>query len=255
MGIKRARGRYFDDRDGGSAPRTVIVDERLAQRFWGDLDPIGRRMYQPGSAKDLLKVDEHTRWLTVVGVIRSIRLDDLAGSGSPVGLYYFPYAQSPDRTFTFSSKIGAIQDRSPAKCDRRLPGIDPDLPLFDIRTMAERVELTLASRRTAMLLVLAFGALALFLSANGIYGVLAYLVAQRRREIGIRVALRSSGAGIVKLVMSEGMILVSSGLLLGAGGAVSLSRIGVNEVYGVKPLDPLLMVAVRFSAWLLCWRV
>ena len=106
-----------------------------------------------------------------------------------------------------------------------------------------------------MLLVLAFGALALFLSANGIYGVLAYLVAQRRREIGIRVALRSSGAGIVKLVMSEGMILVSSGLPLGAGGAVSLSRIGVNEVYGVKPLDPLLMVAVRFSAWLLCWRV
>ena len=95
-----------------------------------------------------------------------------------------------------------------------------------------------------MLLAIAFGAVALFLSSIGIYGVLAYLVTQRRREIGIRVALGSTGAGIVKLVMREGLVLVGAGLFLGIAGAAALSRAIANEIYGVKPLDPVLMAGV-----------
>jgi predicted permease len=244
MGIALVKGRYFEDRDDANSPRVVIVDERLAHRFWPNRDPIGQRMFQPQDPKALLKTDEHTRWLTVVGVVRSIRLNDLAGTGSPVGAYYFPYAQSPDRSFTFSIKTAGAPGAVARDVRAAIARIDRELPLFDIRTMSERAELTLASRRTSLLLAIGFGAVALFLSAIGIYGVLAFLVTQRRREIGIRVALGSTEYGVVKLVLREGLVLVGAGLVLGIAGAVALSRVVASEIYGVKPLDPVLMATV-----------
>ena len=244
MGIQLVRGRYFEDRDDANAPGVVIVDERLAHRFWPGRDPIGRRMYQPSNAKDLLKVDEHTRWLRVIGVVRSIRLDDLAGNGSPVGMYYFPYAQSPDPGFTFSLKTAGDGGAVARQVRMAIAAIDRELPLFDVKSMGDRAELSLASRRTSMMLAAAFGAVALFLSAIGIYGVLSYLVEQRRREIGIRMALGSTAGRIVSLVMREGMIVVCAGLVAGVAGASTLSRAVANEIYGVKPLDPLVMVGV-----------
>jgi putative ABC transport system permease protein len=127
--------------------------------------------------------------------------------------------------------------------------IDPELALFDVKTMAERTELSLSSRRTSMLLALAFGVLAVFLAAIGIYGVLAYLVALRRREIGIRVALGSTQAGIVKLVLREAFVLLGIGLILGIIGSISLRAMVATEIYGVGPLDPLVIgsVAVVFG--------
>ena len=120
--------------------------------------------------------------------------------------------------------------------------------------MAQREELSLSSRRTSMLLALAFGLLALFLAAIGIYGVLAYLVAQRRREIGIRVALGSTHSGIVKLVVREGFILVGVGLALGIIAAISFRSVIRSEIYGVGPLDPLVVgaVTVVFGIVALC---
>jgi predicted permease len=244
MSIGLVKGRYFEERDDANAPNVVIVDERLARRFWPDRDPIGRRMYQPNNVKDLLKVDEHTRWLRVVGVVRWVQLDDLAGSGSPVGVYYFPYAQNPNRGLTFSIRTAGNPTGVARGVRAAITALDPELPLFDVLTMPERAELTLASRRTSMLLATGFGVVAMFLSAIGIYGVLAYLVTQRSREIGIRVALGSTAAGIVKLVMREGLLLVSAGFVVGFAGAAAVGRAAVNEIYGVKPLDPLLMGAV-----------
>jgi ABC-type antimicrobial peptide transport system permease subunit len=110
--------------------------------------------------------------------------------------------------------------------------------------MVEREELSLSSRRMSMTLALAFGALALFLSAIGIYGVLAYLVTLRRREIGIRMALGSTGTGIVGLVLREGFTLVAGGLVLGIVGAIAMQKAVANEIYGVRPLDPLVIGAV-----------
>ena len=122
--------------------------------------------------------------------------------------------------------------------------IDPELALFDVKTMDERTALSLSSRRTSLLLALAFGGLALFLSAVGIYGVLAYLVAQRRREIAIRVALGSTGAGVVRLVLREGLVLVAIGLAAGLAGAVALQKAVASQIYGVRPLDPLVIGGV-----------
>jgi predicted permease len=244
MGISMARGRAFDDRDTETSPPAVIVDERLARHFWPDRDPVGKRMYAPQDINNLMKTDEHTKWLNVVGVVREVRLDDLTGNGTPVGVYYFPISQSPERSFTFAIK-GVSDVGSVVRSVRAgIAGIDPELAVFDNHTMAERTELSMSTRKTPMTLALAFGGLALFLSALGIYGVLTYLVTQRRREIGIRAALGCSSSGIVKLVLSEGLVLVVVGLVLGVAGAIALRKALENELYGVQPLDPLVMASV-----------
>lgn len=244
MRIAPIRGRYFEDRDNETAPRVVIIDERLAHRFWPNGDPIGQRMYQPEGPANPTKTGANTIWLKVVGVVRSVRLEDLNGTGSAVGAYYFPYAQHLSRGYTFAIRTTAGMEGAARAVRAELARIDPELALFDIRTMAERSLLSLSSRRTSMILAAAFGGLALFLSAIGIYGVLAYLVTHRRREIGIRIALGSTGAGIAKLVLRECLLLAGSGLGLGIAGAAALRKSLANQIYGVQPLDPLLMGSV-----------
>jgi putative ABC transport system permease protein len=238
------RGRDFEDGDNESAPPVVIVDERLARHFWPDRDPIGRRMYRPQNAEDASRPGPNTRWYKVVGVVRSVRLEDLSGTGTGFGAYYFPYAQELSRSYTFAVRTSAEAGAVTREVRAAITRIDPELALFDVRTMGERAALSMSSRRTSMLLALAFGGLALFLSAIGIYGVLAYLVAQRRREIAIRVALGSTGAGVVGLVLREGLVLVGIGLALGFAGAASLQKAVSSQIYGVRPLDPLVIGAV-----------
>jgi predicted permease len=244
MGISMRKGRSFDERDNETAPRVVIVDEQLAQHFWPNSDPVGRRMYFPGNPQDLLKVDEHTTWLMVIGVVCNLRYEHLEEKGGGAGAFYEPLAQAPDNTFTFALKAGGNADSAVRALREEISRLDPDLAVFDVHSMTERVDLSLASRKTSMLLANAFGGVALFLATLGIYGVLAYLVAQRTREIGIRVALGSTRAGILKLVLREGFEIVLIGLLLGIVGAASLEKIVATEIYGVRPLDPLALASV-----------
>ena len=244
LGIKMVRGRSFDDRDNDTAPRVIIVDERLAQHFWPDRDPIGRHMYMPADAKDLMKIDEHTVWLTVVGVAKTLRYENLDGSGAPFGAYYFPSSQQPARTFTFALKTAGDSGSALRALRAEISRIDPDLAIFDAHSMSERIDLSLSSRRTSMVLANAFGGVALFLASLGIYGVLAYLVAQRTREIGIRVALGSTKAAILRLVLAEGFKLVAIGFVLGVIVAASLQKAVASEVYGIRPLDPLVLASV-----------
>jgi putative ABC transport system permease protein len=245
MGISIVKGRSFNERDNENAPRVVIVDQRLAQHFWPNRDPVGRRMYQPGDSKDLLKIDEHTVFLTVVGVARTLRYENLADSGATVGAYYFPNAQHPASRFTFALKTAGDQGAAALRALRaEIFRLDPDLAVFDVHSMSERIDLSLSSRRTSMLLANAFGGVALFLATLGIYGVLAYLVAQRTREIGIRVVLGSTRGGILRLVLREGLELVVIGLVLGIVGAASLQKVVATEIYEVRPLDPLVLASV-----------
>jgi predicted permease len=244
MNIALIRGRYFDERDNESAALVVIVDERLARHFWPNRDPIGQRMYRPRNPKDLTQTDANTRWYRVVGVVRSVRLEDLAGTKGPSGAYYFPYAQEPSDDFTLAVKSAGELGGVARMVRTAVAQVDPELALFDVKTMGERAALSMSSRRTSLILALAFGGLALFLSAIGIYGVLAYLVAQRRREIAIRMALGSTGAGVVRLVLREGLVLVAIGLAAGFAGAAALQKAVANQVYGVRPLDPLVIGGV-----------
>jgi predicted permease len=244
LGIPILRGRDFTDRDNDTAPRVIVVDERLARHFWPASDPLGRRMYFPGDPKDLLKIDQHTQWMTVIGVARSLRYENLDDSGATVGAYYVPNSQWPSGSFTFALKASADPASTVRALRDQIARLDRDLALFDIHSMSERIDLSLASRRTSMLLANAFGGVALFLASLGIYGVLAYLVAQRTREIGIRVALGSPRTGILRLVLREGFQLVAIGLALGIIAAASLQRAVASEIYGVLPLDPLVLASV-----------
>jgi len=257
LGISLVKGRYFEERDDEKSPRVVIVDERLARRFWPDRDPIGQRIYLPNNI-EFMKTDEHTEWLKVVGVIRTLRLADLTGAGNSAGAYYFPYAQAPRRSYSFA--ISAATDTSSIARALRtsIATVDPTLALFDVTTISERRDLSLASRRTSMSLALAFGSLALFLSGVGIYSVLSYLLGQRRREIGIRLAIGSSPAGILRLFLREGLLLIGSGLLLGIAGSIALRTAIKNQIYGVQPLDPLVIgpvaLVLGFVAMAACLR-
>jgi len=247
MGISLVRGRYFRDSDDAHSPLVVIIDEKLAKRFWPDRDPLGQSMYEPDA--DTLAVSDRTMRYRVVGVVRSVRLEDLSGKGNPEGAYYFPYSQRPSNNYIIAVRTRGNSAAVVPAIRAQMATIAPELPLFDVRTMAQREELSLSSRRSSMLLGVTFGIVALFLASLGIYGVLAYLVAQRRKEIGIRVALGSTHSGIVKLVVREGLILVVAGSILGIVGSISLRSIVQNEIYGVAPLDPLVLgcVAILFA--------
>ena len=241
MKIALIRGRYFDDRDNENAPSVVIVDQQLARHFWPNRDPIGQRMYTSANLQDPSKPGANTHYFQVVGVVPNVRLVDLAGTGTAFGAYYFPYAQAPSRDYTFAVRGSAEGTAVVAALRAAMAQIDPDLALSDVKTMEERATLSMSSRRTSLLLALAFGGLALFLSAIGIYGVIAYLVAQRRREIAIRMALGSTPAGVVRLVLRQGLGIVALGLAAGFAGAAGLQKVIASQIYGVRPLDPLVI--------------
>jgi len=243
MNIGLVRGRYFDARDTENSPRVAIIDERLAHEFWPDSDPTGRRMFPP-SNPDFTKTDAHTVWITVVGVVRTVRLGDLSGAGNAAGTYYFPYAQTPQHNFMIAVAAKGDQSALSHAVRAAMAGVDPELALFDVKSMTERKELSLSSRKTSMSIALAFGGLALFLSAIGIYSVLSYLLGQRRREIGIRLAVGSSPSGIFLLFFREGLVLIGTGLLAGIVGAAALRKAVENQIYGVQPLDPLVISLV-----------
>ena len=182
--------------------------------------------------------------MTVVGVMRPVHTADVEGNGNPVGSYYMPYAQSVRRGYALAIKTSGATGPILQSVRSRFAAIAPSLALFDVHTMEERGDLALASRRASLTLAVFFGCLALFLSAIGIYGVLAYLVTQRQREIGIRAALGCTAGGVAKLVVGEAVWLIGAGLVLGVAGAAALRSVVAGQLYGVKPFDPVVLSAV-----------
>jgi len=254
MSIELLEGRDFDARDTPDSEQVVIIDEGLAERFWPGADPIGRRMYQP-TLPDLARVDEHTNWLTVIGVVERVRMKNLAGTDNEAGAYYLPFSQSHPRNFTYALAMEAESPTPPSRLRSVFAEMDPTLALFDIRTMAERASSSLATRRSILTLLLGFGGVSLFLAAVGVYGVLSYLLVQRRREVGIRMAVGCTPAGVFWLFLQEGAMLVGIGVLGGLGAAALGQRALEGLLYGVRPLEPvvialviLLLTAISFMA-------
>jgi predicted permease len=242
-GTALVRGRYFDDREAAQSTKSVIVDESLAQRFWRDDDPIGRRVFRPSNAKELESTGPDTPWLTVIGVVRDAQLrGPLVTDFGTNGTVYFPYAVAAPRDFGFVIRTTGNATTLAGEIRSALSQIDRELPLFDVRTMSERVELALQSRTSTMQLATLFALVAVFLSAIGLYGVLAYLVTQRSREIGVRLAVGSAPREIVALILREGLGLAIGGVVLGIVGSLTLGRLVASLLYGITPTNPWVMV-------------
>jgi predicted permease len=244
MGIAPRVGRLFTDSDSATAPRAIIVDEKLARKFWGGTNPVGRRMFQPDNIENLLIPGPNARWYTVVGVVPEIRISGLVSRDERIGAYYFALAQQPERYMVLVVKTAGDPMTLVPAIRHQLARIDPELPLYSVRTLAERMDANLVDRRTPMMLAMMFAAIALLLAAIGIYGVLAYQVSQRTREIGIRMALGSDRSGIFRLVLSEGIWLVAAGLALGVAGAFALRRAIETQLYSVGGMDPIVLLSV-----------
>jgi predicted permease len=245
--VSLVRGRFFTDADAPPGVPGVIVDEKLARKFWPNADPVGRRMYLPERPEEVLAPGPTTVWLRVVGVVRNVKLRGLVeGEGSRAGAYFLPYAIKPTHGFGLAVRAASGTDPTSitAAIQRALAEVDPELQLTDVMAMPRRIERSLNPRRAPMLLSSGFGVVALLLAAVGIYGVLAYQVGQRTREIGIRMALGSDAGGILRLVLGEGIVLVVVGLAVGLAGAGALRGVIASELYGVGALDPLVLGTV-----------
>ena len=235
MGIPLLKGRDFDARDTLESQNVVIINEEAAQRYWPDQDPIGRRF-------KLGRRESANPWMTVVGVVGSVRhfgLDDVARRE-----IFRPYSQAAWPMMTVVTKTASAPAAFAVAVRTALQKIDPDLPVGRVSTMETVEQESLGSRRFPMLLLGAFGAVALLLAVVGVYGVVSYLVTQRTREIGIRVALGARRAQVLRMVVAGAMRPVALGLAIGAAGAVFASRLLGTLLFAVRPGDPAVIAGI-----------
>ena len=235
MQIPRRRGRFFEERDSREAPRVAIVDEHMAQVLWPGEDPLGKRFRMGGA-------DSKAPWTTVVGVVGRVKQYTLdADSRMAV---YFPHTQYPARAMNVVLRTSGEPAALAAAAVSAVAALAPDLPVYNVRTMADRLDASLARRRFSMLLLALAAALAMGLAAIGVYGVLAYLVHQGTRELGIRIALGATPAGILGLVLGNGLRMTLAGIVLGVVGALALSRVIESLLFGVSATDALTFITV-----------
>lgn len=233
LDIPLVRGRLFTRADGPDAPFVAIVSDALARKYWPGVDPVGRRM-------KMWSLDDDGPWRTVVGVVGDVRHFGLAEDAPPI--LYLPVAQFPQRTLTI---VVEAAEGLPAGrlIEERVRALDPAQPVYDARTMDGWVERATAQPRFSLRLLSVFATAALTLAALGIYGVMAFTVAGRSRELGIRVALGADPRKLIWLVMVRGLLLAAAGLALGVGGAVLTGRYLASLLYGVQPIEPLVHAA------------
>jgi len=241
MGIPVLQGRAFEESDQDGSRQVMVIDRWLAHRYWPDTSPIGKRMLMgvPGMTDN----DEALTY-TIVGVVGDIKQNELT-EDTHVGAYYFTYKQESRSFLTIVARTATTKPTSlVAPIRKAVTAIDPDMPFYMPQTMASRVADTLRGRRVAMLLLLAFAGVALFLAAVGIYGVLAYSVTQRTRELGVRMALGGSPGGVFALVLRQGLRVLGLGLVIGLAGSLLLVHLIRALLYGVTPTDPVVLAGV-----------
>jgi putative ABC transport system permease protein len=242
MGIPLLRGRLIEPTDTLGRENVVVIDRFMADRYWPGGDPIGQRVIRGDTASQ-----GRGTW-TVVGVVGTIKHWDLEQDVAKETIY-FPYAQTPNATFTFVVKSAADPGALQSAVRAAVLAIDPEQPISDLRTLDARIDEALQRRRAPMALLGVFAAIAVVLAALGIYGVLAFSVGQRTNEFGVRMALGADRNAILGLVLRQGIALVASGLVLGLAGYFALGSFIRTQLFGITLTDaPTLLLAPALLA-------
>jgi putative ABC transport system permease protein len=245
MGIPLLAGREFNEQDSPTAPGTIILSRAATQKFWGSESALGKMLHRPTT----------TNSFTVVGVVDDVHNNALNVDYPAV---YFSSANLGSRQMDVVVRTMGKPESVLSAVRARIHDLDPELPLSNIRTMDEWVSNNAAQPRLNATLLGTFAGVALLIAAIGVYGVLAYSVNQRTREIGLRMALGAQQSGVLRWIVGQGMMVAFAGIAIGLAGAFALSRLLASLLFGIQPRDPItfgavaaVLCAVAFTACLL----
>jgi putative ABC transport system permease protein len=235
MGVPLVRGRTFSAADNAEAPRVVVINETMARRFWPGQDPIGRRFKYGGA-------QSQAPWMSIIGVVADMRR---TGYDNPVRYETFlPYMQRTTGALTLVVRTAGDPLAAVTAVRGAVRALDRDQPVFEVLTMDQLLANMVAQRRFSMTLLGTFAGLALVLGLVGVYGVTAYLVAQRTREVGLRIALGARPGQLVRMVVGQGMAVAGVGMAIGLAGAIAVARLMAGLLYEVSPLDVATLASV-----------
>jgi predicted permease len=242
MGIPLVRGRFLEPSDAAGDQLTCVVDESLARIYWPGADAVGKEIYRGTAGPD----DKPFTIVGVVGAVKQSGLTEKTGRGT----VYFPYSRQFSRQYYLVARTSLDPEAVAGTLVKAVRAADPDVPLTQLRTMELRVSDSLSTRRSPALMAAVFAASALLLATLGLYGVMAYAVAQRTREFGVRIALGARGRDVLGMVFLEGLRLAAIGLAAGIALSLLLTRYLASQLYDVRSNDPgaLVCVAVLIAA-------
>jgi putative ABC transport system permease protein len=236
MGIRLVKGRNFTERDNAKATPVVIINETLAHRYFPGEDPIGKRISPGGGWQTESPMRE------IIAVVNDVKQTALNADARPE--LYLPFAQDPFPYQWIVVKTEVDPRNAIGAVRTAVQSLNRDMPLFDVKPMAERFDLSIAQQRFSMALLALFAGLALVLTVVGLYGVVSCSVAQRTHEIGVRMALGAQSQDVVRLVVGQGMKFAMIGVAIGLAGAFALTRLIVNLLFNVTATDPLTFAVV-----------
>jgi len=234
LGIPLVAGRWLDEHDTADAPQVILINQALAKTYLAGRNPIGAHLLQNGQPK-----------ITIVGVVGDVNQSGLTQASRPE--IYTPYQQAGDsstRGMSLVIRTGGEPASIVNAVRGELRGIDPNQPVYNVKTMSTVIDESVSDRRLNMTLLSIFAALALLLACIGIYSVMSYTVTQSTREIGIRMALGARSTQVLKLVIGHGLMLTIAGVVIGILGAFALTRLLENLLFGVTATDPLIFASV-----------
>jgi putative ABC transport system permease protein len=234
LGIPLLKGRYFSDHDNEGAAQVTIVSEGFERRFFPNQEAIGKRIRQSGPGMG-------NSWMTIVGVVGNVKYLGLTADTDPA--YYMPFAQAYGPRMFLAVRSSGDASRLAAALRREIQSIDPGATLSQISTMEQALDLSVSQPRFDTMLLVLFAGISLLLAAVGIYGLIAYSVAQRTHEIGVRMALGAARAEVLRMVVRQSMSLAGIGIVLGFGGAFALTRFLRAMLFGIGATDTLTFAA------------